>query len=124
MGAHLLKQSISVAHVLTPKETFESLYELVVQNQLTRHTLVSLIRVAVGLLWALVLGVPIGLGIGPSRALDNSITSAFQFLRMISPLSGMPLAVMVFGLGDATISFLLIFVSIWPIFLKHSAGVR
>src|SRR3546814_10286340 len=40
MGAHLLKQSISVAHLLTPKETFESLYELVVQNQLTRHTLV------------------------------------------------------------------------------------
>src|SRR3546814_731515 len=56
MGAHLLKQSISVAHLLTPKETFESLYELVVQNQLTRHTLVSLKRVAVGLFWALEIG--------------------------------------------------------------------
>lgn len=124
LGTHWLKQSVSVARLLTPQETFESLYQLIVQNQLTVHTLVSLKRVAVGLFWALVLGVPIGLAVGSSRTLENGTNSAFQFLRMISPLSWMPVAVMVFGIGDQPIYFLLTFAAIWPIILNTAAGVR
>lgn len=124
LGTHLLQQSVSVARLLTPRETFESLYQLIIQNQLTIHTLVSLKRVAVGLFWALVLGVPIGLAVGSSRTLENSTNSAFQFLRMISPLSWMPVAVMVFGIGDQPIYFLLTFAAIWPIILNTAAGVR
>ncbi|HEY9279862.1 MAG TPA: ABC transporter permease [Eoetvoesiella sp.] len=124
LGTYWLQQSISLANLLSPKETFGSLYELLVQNQLTLHALTSLKRVLVGLGLALVLGVPIGLAIGTSRPLENSTSSAFQFLRMISPLSWMPIAVMVFGIGDAPIYFLLTFAAVWPIILNTAAGVR
>ena len=124
LGAYLLKESIGLAALLSPRETFHSLYELIVQNQLTVHTVTSLKRVLVGLSLALLLGIPIGLAVGTSRALENSTGSAFQFLRMISPLSWMPIAVMVFGIGDAPIYFLLTFAAIWPIILNTAAGVK
>ncbi len=124
LGTHWLQQSITLAALLSPKVTFDSLYHLLIDNQLTLHTLTSLKRVFVGLGLALVLGVPIGLAVGLSRALENSTSSAFQFLRMISPLSWMPIAVMVFGIGDAPIYFLLTFAAVWPIILNTAAGVR
>ena len=124
IGTQLLKDSIALARLLSPGETFDSLYQLLVQNQLTVHTIVSMKRVLVGLLLALALGVPIGLAIGASRMLENATSSAFQFLRMISPLSWMPIAVMVFGIGDAPIYFLLTFAAVWPIILNTAAGVR
>ena len=123
-GTRWLEQSIALANLLSPKETFGTLYDLLTQNQLTQHTLISMKRVVVSLVWALALGVPIGLAVGTSRALENSTSSAFQFLRMISPLSWMPIAVMMFGIGDAPIYFLLTFAAVWPIILNTCAGVR
>lgn len=124
LGAQWLKNGIPLASALSPGRAFSSLYELVTQNQLTSHTLTSMKRVGVGLGLALLLGVPIGLAIGSSRPLEKSTSSAFQFLRMISPLSWMPIAVMVFGIGDAPIYFLLTFAAVWPIILNTAAGVR
>ena len=43
---------------------------------------------------------------------------------MISPLSWMPIAVMVFGIGDAPIYFLLSFAAVWPVILNTAAGVK
>jgi NitT/TauT family transport system permease protein len=65
-----------------------------------------------------------GLLVGSSRVVEAATTPAFQFLRMISPLSWMPIAVMVFGLGDAPIYFLLAFATVWPILFSTAAGVR
>jgi NitT/TauT family transport system permease protein len=124
LGANWLKSSVAVAALLSPRETFESLYQLLAQNQLTLHTLTSMKRVLVGLVLALALGIPIGLAVGSSRILENGTSGAFQFLRMISPLSWMPIAVMMFGIGDAPIYFLLTFAAVWPIILNTAAGVR
>ncbi|HEY9397264.1 MAG TPA: ABC transporter permease [Burkholderiales bacterium] len=124
LGTYWLKESVAMADLLSPGETFESLYQLLVQNQLTVHTVTSMKRVLIGLGLALALGVPIGLAVGTSRILESSTSSAFQFLRMISPLSWMPIAVMVFGIGDAPIYFLLTFAAVWPIILNTTAGVR
>jgi len=85
---------------------------------------VSLRRVLVGLGFALAIGVPLGLAVGSLRALEAATSPAFQFLRMISPLSWMPIAVMVFGIGDQPIYFLLAFAAVWPILLNTAAGVR
>jgi NitT/TauT family transport system permease protein len=123
-GIKLLESNIGLAGSLSPLETFQTLYSLIAQNELTIHTLTSLKRVLVGLLAALVIGVPVGLAIGRSRALEQSTSTAFQFLRMISPLSWMPVAVMVFGIGDAPIYFLLAFAAVWPIILNTAAGVK
>jgi len=124
IGTRLLESSVPLAAALAPAATFQSLYELVSTGQLNGHTLMSLQRVLVGLGLALLIGVPVGLAVGGSKVLENASSTAFQFLRMISPLSWMPIAVMVFGIGDAPIYFLLTFAAVWPIMLNTAAGVR
>ncbi len=124
LGTHLLKESVAVAALLSPRETFPTLYQLLAGNELTLHTLMSLRRVLVGLALALAAGIPIGLAVGVSRPVESATGGAFQFLRMISPLSWMPIAVMVLGIGDAPIYFLLAFAAVWPILLNTAAGVR
>jgi NitT/TauT family transport system permease protein len=124
LGVHLLQQDLPLAAMLAPGDAFSSLYELLTTNQLTTDIWVSLRRVLISLFAALALGVPIGILIGVSPIADKMTGSAFQFLRMISPLSWMPIAVMVFGIGDAPIYFLLTITAIWPIIINTSAGVR
>jgi len=87
------------------------------------HIVVSLQRVAIGLLLAVVGGVPLGILLAIWTPFARSASPLFQFLRMISPLSWMPLAVMVFGVGDAPVYFLLAFAALWPIMLSTAAGV-
>ncbi|TCM61162.1 NitT/TauT family transport system permease protein [Acinetobacter calcoaceticus] len=88
------------------------------------HIGMSIKRVLLGLLIALVLGVPMGLIIGQSQIADAFTSQVFQFLRMISPLSWMPIAVMVLGVGDHPIYFLLAFAAIWPIIINTATGVK
>lgn len=88
------------------------------------HIGVSLQRVAIALLLAIVIGVPLGLALGRSQTLNATLSPAFQFLRMVSPLSWMPIAVIAFGIGDRPIYFLLAFAAVWPIMLSTMAGVK
>lgn len=104
--------------------TLSSLWELLGRGELYLHIAVSLKRIFVGLFLALLVGVPLGLLVGSSRNLEAATTPAFQFLRMISPLSWMPIVVMLMGVGDSPIYFLLAFAAVWPIMLNTAAGVR
>ena len=60
---------------------------------------------------------------GLSPLFSRATTPLFQFARMISPLSWMPTAVMVLGVGDAPRYFLLAFAAVWLILLNTAAGV-
>lgn len=124
LGVLLLGENVAMARLFSPLQALPSLAQLIMDQQLTVHTLVSLKRVAVGLFWALLIGIPVGLAIGASKKLDSATSGAFQFLRMVSPLSWMPIAVMLFGIGDMPIYFLLSFAAVWPIILNTAAGVR
>ena len=108
----------------SPVRAVVSLGGLLMQSDLPLHVAVSLRRIFVGLAGALAIGVPVGLAVGSLRVVEAATSPAFQFLRMISPLSWMPIAVMLFGVGDSPIYFLLIFAAVWPILLNTAAGVR
>ena len=124
LGVEWLGSEQGLAARFSPQATFVSLYELLGSAQLYENVGVSLKRIVVSLVMALLIGVPLGLLIGGSRNLEAATTPAFQFLRMISPLSWMPVVVMLMGVGDQPIYFLLIFAAVWPILLNTIAGVR
>ncbi|MBB5694106.1 ABC transporter permease [Muricoccus pecuniae] len=123
-GTDLLAPAGSMARRFSPGGALASLAALLAEPDLPLHVWASLRRVLSGLALGLLVGVPLGLAIGRLRLLEAATTPAFQFLRMISPLSWMPLAVMVFGVGDQPILFLLAFAAVWPIMLNTAAGVR
>ncbi len=68
-----------LANMLAPVPTFQSLWDLLIHNQLTGRIIASLKRVAVGLLWALAFGVPLGLLIGQSALAESSPARRFNF---------------------------------------------
>ncbi len=124
LGVALFGAADGLSARFSPQATLLSLGELLERRELYEHVLVSLKRVLLGLFLALLVGVPLGLLVGASRNLEAATTPAFQFLRMISPLSWMPIAVMLMGVGDQPIYFLLAFAALWPILLNTAAGVR
>lgn len=123
LGVMALQAGTPIAAAFAPLDTARALRELLAGSDIWIHVAVSLKRVGVALLCAVLAGVPLGLLVGMSKAFARAGTPLFQLLRMVSPLSWMPLAVMVLGVGDAPVYFLLAFAAVWPLMLATSAGV-
>lgn len=114
----------SLAARFSPVLAFEALVRLLTGPEIWHHMAVSLKRVLVGLVMAVLVGVPLGLMLGWWDSLNRAMSPTLQFLRMISPLSWMPIAVMAFGIGDQPVYFLLTFAAVWPVMLSTSSGVK
>jgi len=108
----------------SPANAVPTLWELLHSGAIWPHLEVSLKRVVVGLGLAFVLGVPTGLAVGYLRWVEQSTRGLFQFLRMISPLSWTPIAIVAFGIGDLPVYFLIAIAAVWPIILSTAAGVE
>ncbi|TAK60093.1 ABC transporter permease [Methylobacter sp.] len=108
----------------SPGACLEALWRLLQSGEIFVHAAVSLQRVLLSLLFALSVGLPLGVAVGLSKVLEQATSPLFQFIRMISPISWMPLAVMMLGIGDAPVYFLLTIAAVWPIMLNVSAGVH
>lgn len=80
-------------------------------------------RLAAGLGLAIAIGVPIGILMGQIRWFQRLTNVPFQFMRMISPLSWEPIAVVVFAGWDQAIIFLIAIAAIWPIAFSTAAGL-
>jgi len=124
LGTDVFAEAHGFARKFSPTAALPALVGLASGSEIWLHIAVSLKRVLVGLILSLGVGVPVGLVVGASRFAEASTSPAFQFLRMTSPLSWMPIAIMIFGIGDVPIYFLLAFAAVWPIVLNTAAGVR
>jgi NitT/TauT family transport system permease protein len=80
-------------------------------------------RLGSGLLIAILIGVPIGVVVGRVKWFAQYSNSPFQFVRMISPLSWMPIAVLVFASWNGSIIFLIAIASLWPVLFATAAGL-
>lgn len=107
-----------------PEPAFARFIELIETGEAWNMTAPSLWRVGWGLFWAIAIGVPVGILIGRIAALRTLTNLPFQFLRMISPLSWMPIAVMAFATWEGAIIFLIAVAAIWPVLFATAAGVR
>ena len=124
LAVHGLGRDSLMASRFSPENTWMAVRELAAGADIWRHALYSLRRVGLGLLIACALGVPLGLLVGSWPAFNRLTSTSFQFLRMVSPLSWMPLAVMALGVGEAPVVFLIVFAAVWPIVLNVAAGMQ
>ena len=115
--------SISPFLLPGPVSVAQGLFDLMISGQLVRHAVASLFRVTWGYLlaasFAIVLGIFLGLRKGPRHFLNPLI----HFLRPISPLAWIPLAMLWFGIGDPPAIFLIFLASFFPILLFTIDGV-
>ncbi len=106
------------------ENTSRAFWDLLVSGDAWTSAAPSLSRVLQGLAWSFAIGAPIGLAIGSWRILENLLQFPFQFLRMISPLAWMPIAILMFESWNSAIVFLIAAASIWPIIFSTAAGVK
>lgn len=106
-----------------PGPTFEALYQLITGGTLWSTVSSSLSRILTGLVFGVVIGVPTGVLIGYIKTAQRISNMPFQFLRMISPLAWMPIAVLAFDTWDSAIVFLIVMAAVWPVIFSTSHGV-
>jgi nitrate/nitrite transport system permease protein len=110
---------VSKPYVLAP---FEKRGEL--DQGILRFTWYSLVRVAKGYSLALLIGTPLGLLLGLSKAFSSSFDPIIQILRPVSPLAWLPLGLVLFGKPEPAGTFTIAMCSMWPTVLNTALGVR
>ena len=107
-----------------PHATFEALRDLVFNVRYWQGISETMIRLIGGLSIAILIGIPVGLLIGYFIIAHQLTYISFQFLRMISPLSWTPVAIILFGIGSGPVYFLVAIAAVWPVIINTAAGVR
>ena len=126
LGGWLIASNPSTASFadFAPGPTLARFVEIVSSGYVWTMTMPSLYRIGVGLLWAVAIGLPLGIIIGSSKLARATTNIPFQFLRMISPLAWMPIAVLAFATWDAAIIFLVAVAAVWPVTFATANGLR
>ena len=107
-----------------PIVVFNAFIELVSDGTLFNHSVASLYRVTVGFYLAAILGIPLGILLGLHRISNNLVNPVVQFLRPISPLAWIPLAMLWFGIGDNPAIFLIFLSSFFSLIVATAISVR
>ena len=106
-----------------PMPTLNRVLSMINTGEIFAISLPSLHRIGLGLIYAILFGVPIGILIGRQAVFRRATHLPFQFLRMISPLAWMPIAVMAFDTWDSAIVFLIFAAAVWPVTFATASGL-
>ncbi len=106
-----------------PVRVFTSLWELMLSGDLFKHAAASLFRVTIGFYLAILFGIPLGIVLGRWKIAYEFLNPVIQFLRPISPLAWIPLAMLWFGIGDKPAVFLIFLSSFFPLVVSTTAAV-
>ena len=108
----------------TPWQVVTGASELVQNGVLWEHIGASLFRVGSGFLLAVAFAVPFGLWMGWVRGAFATFNPIFQMLRPISPIAWIPIAILWFGVGNASPIFLIFISSVFPMVVQTTSGVH
>jgi len=92
--------------------------------ELFKHAAISLGRMVASLAIAVALAVPLGLLMGTRRLAEDLLDPVVEVLRPISGIAWIPLALFMFGIGNALPVFIMTYAAFFPILLGTISGVR
>ncbi len=107
----------------SPYEVRKGIFELAHKQLLWRDVADSLRRVAIGFGCAALVGIPLGLMLGWYPTANHILNPLLQLLRPISPIAWIPIAIIVFGIGDNAATSLIFLGAIFPIIVSSIDGV-
>ncbi len=107
----------------SPLDVEKGMTELVRKGLLWGYISDSLRRVAIGFGVATIVGIPLGLALGWYPAANQLVNPVLQILRPISPIAWIPIAIILFGIGDRAAIFLIFLGAFFPIVVTCVNGV-
>jgi NitT/TauT family transport system permease protein len=108
----------------TPWQVVTGIAELIEDGTLFTHIGASLMRVGLGFSLAVLVAVPLGLWLGWVKGAYSTLNPLFQILRPISPIAWIPIAILWFGVGNASPIYLIFIASVFPMIVQTTAGVH
>ncbi|MCX6695850.1 MAG: ABC transporter permease [Candidatus Altiarchaeota archaeon] len=110
-----------------PFDTVSYLYDMLngkilFERTLYVHLYYSLKRFILGLTTASALGVSIGLLLGYFKALREHLYPRVSILQPIPSVAWIPVAILLFGIGDFSTIFIIFMASLWPTIVNTVAG--
>ncbi len=100
------------------------LADLLRHGLLFKYVVASLFRVSWGFMLAAALAIPLGLTIGWYPRARMAFSPLIQWIRPISPLAWIPIAILWFGVGDMAAIFLIFLACFFPLLLTAINAVR
>ncbi len=107
-----------------PRVAAIGLWELIENGTLLKHSVASLFRVTAGYYLAVLIGLPLGMILGWWKKGQMAFNAVIQFLRPISPLAWIPLALLWFGIGEKPAVFLIFISCFFPILVSTITAVN
>ena len=108
----------------TPGKVVMGTLELARDGSLWEHIGASLFRVGAGFLIAVLFAIPLGLWMGRVHGAYVTLNPIFQILRPISPIAWIPIAILWFGVGNASPIYLIFIASVFPMIVQTTVGVH
>jgi NitT/TauT family transport system permease protein len=108
----------------SPAAVVRALFELGRRGLLIDYARDSLERVAAGFLLAVLVGIPMGALLARSARAAAVANPLLQFLRPISPIAWIPLAIVFFGISNRATIFLTFLGAFFPITVSTVGAVR
>ena len=108
----------------TPWQVVTGTLELARDGTLWMHIGASLFRVAAGFGIAVLFAIPLGLWMGWVHGAFVTLNPLFQILRPISPIAWIPIAILWFGVGNASPIYLIFIASVFPMIVQTTVGVH
>ena len=108
----------------SPLAVFAAIGQLAADLELFFHAGISFARMVASLVIGALLAIPLGLAMGLSRTVGEVVDPTIELLRPISGIAWIPLALFIFGIGNALPLFIMTYAGFFPILLGTIAGVR
>jgi ABC-type nitrate/sulfonate/bicarbonate transport system permease component len=115
---------VSTLFLPPPSAVARTGWHLLLNGSLFGNVSASLARVLAGFFLATLLAIPLGIIAGMSTTIFNSIDPIIELFRPIPVLALLPLAILWFGIGEASKIFIITYAAFFPIFINTLAGVR
>jgi NitT/TauT family transport system permease protein len=108
----------------SPVDVFFAFIDLLSKGRLLLDFEASLIHFGIGLIAALLIGIPIGIIMGWSRRFDAFLDPVIEILRPIPPLAWIPFAIIWFGLTSWSAGFVIFIGAVFPVIINTYSGFR
>ncbi len=107
-----------------PELIIKDAIDRIADGSLLKNIAVSIVRVLEGFSLALVSALVLGILIGLSEKIEKFTELVIQILKPIPPIAWIPLAILWFGIGEASKVYIIFYGAFFPILLNSVDGIH
>lgn len=113
-----------VSQIPPPSAVFQEMYKLIQEPSFWHSAYLSTLRVMEGFLAAMIIGIPLGLGMAVSKTFYGISFPVFEILRPIPPLAWVPAAIIFWPTQELSIAFVTFLGAFFTIVINVIGGAQ